>query len=240
MSSCSEAEGSSPVVHETHTNATCGNRQNDFDIASFGTGTAVRLPGPSPDKPNVYPFGKPYNDIYEELESQNRALYTANGLLKMLDRNRKIKLAPERFQESKEKFDIVITCEERVFDAVCEGNRYSIARSLGNSHRLSCSSNEQRTDIVNREGDGTTSVHVINVEIKDNHSEAEVGGKIILRLASLVRSLLFTTQLLLSMSLRILEQQIQESQDVDGDMEEILNKVTKETGAKLLHSVSFY
>jgi hypothetical protein len=42
------------------------------------------------------------------------------------------------------------------------------------------------TDVVNREGDGTQSVHVINVEIKDNHQEAEVGGKIILRLVNLV------------------------------------------------------
>ena len=148
----------------------------------------------------------------------------------MLDRNRKIKLAPERFQESKEKFDIVITCEERVFDAVCEGT------SRVRLNRLS--SNAQRTDIVNREGDGTTSVHVINVEIKDNHSEAEVGGKIILRLASLVRSL---SCIHYSMgTYKFLRKQIQESQDLDGDMEEILNKVTKETGAKLLQSVSFY
>lgn len=39
----------------------------------------------------------------------------------MLDRNRRIKEAPERFQDYHEKFDVIITCEERVYDQVVEG-----------------------------------------------------------------------------------------------------------------------
>jgi len=39
----------------------------------------------------------------------------------MLDRNRRIKPKPERFQSCKEHFDIIVTCEERVYDQVIEG-----------------------------------------------------------------------------------------------------------------------
>ena len=39
----------------------------------------------------------------------------------MLDRNRRIKAKPERFQSCKDHFDIIVTCEERVYDQVIEG-----------------------------------------------------------------------------------------------------------------------
>lgn len=43
----------------------------------------------------------------------------------MLDRNRRIKSKPERFQKTKDKFDIIVTCEERVYDQVIDGENIS-------------------------------------------------------------------------------------------------------------------
>ena len=46
--------------------------------------------------------------------------YTQNGILNMLDRNRRLKQRPERFQDCHETFDLIITVEERVYDQVVE------------------------------------------------------------------------------------------------------------------------
>ena len=105
----------------------------------------------------------------------------ANGLLQMLDRNRNIKRAPERWQDSKTVADIVITCEERCFDAVCDGKHHAPLRNpiLTGSH-------VSTLDLLSRGGEFNRVVHVINVEIKDNHEEALIAGKAMLDLAAAV------------------------------------------------------
>lgn len=150
-----------------------------YPVISFGTGSQVRLPGPRIDQPNVYPFNSTsYSSMHDELQNKDPRLYRANGLLTMLERNLAVKWGPERWQDwnvgkprldhAEDKgsngveggvVDVVITCEERCWDAVVD-------------------------DLMNRGGGLNRPVHVINVDIKDNHEEALVGGKAILDLAN--------------------------------------------------------
>ncbi|KAK0733582.1 RNA polymerase II subunit A C-terminal domain phosphatase SSU72 [Lasiosphaeria miniovina] len=149
-----------------------------YPVISFGTGSLVRLPGPTISQPNVYKFNETsYDSIYRELEAKDSRLYRANGLLNMVDRNRNVKWGPERWQDwqigmprlKHEKdqgsegmeggvADIVITCEERCWDAVVD-------------------------DLMNRGSPLNRPVHVINIDIRDNHEEASVGGKAMVDLA---------------------------------------------------------
>ncbi|KAK4552948.1 RNA polymerase II subunit A C-terminal domain phosphatase [Recurvomyces mirabilis] len=182
-----------------------------YPTISFGTGSLVRLPGPSISQPNVYNFNTTsYSSMYDELAGKDQRLYRANGILPMLERNKGVKWGPERWQDwrvgvprvgrrdpaavlqeqqgqgqgqgqggpvqdptkTEAEFkddagyagteagtvDIVITCEERCWDAVVD-------------------------DLLTRGSPLNRPVHVFNIDIKDNHEEALVGGKAILELA---------------------------------------------------------
>ena len=154
-----------------------------FPVVSFGTGSLVRLPGPTITQPNVYNFNTTsYAQMHDELYAKDERLYRNNGLLNMLDRNKHLKWGPERFQDwvpgmpridqvakgdkgavgtEAGVVDIIITCEERCWDAVVD-------------------------DLMNKGSTLNRPVHVFNVDIKDNHEEALIGGKAILELADLL------------------------------------------------------
>lgn len=164
-----------------------------FNVKSFGTGDKVKLPGTAPDRPNIYDFGTSYDEIYNDLLMKDKQYYTQNGLLHMLDRNRRIKPRPERFQLSKDKFDILISCEERVYDQVIE-----------------CM--EIRTKEDNQP------VHLINIDIQDNHEEATVGSFLICELVTVLAN----------------------SEDLDNDIDELLHEFESKFARTILHTVLFY
>uniref|UniRef100_A0A7S1ESX4 RNA polymerase II subunit A C-terminal domain phosphatase SSU72 n=1 Tax=Timspurckia oligopyrenoides TaxID=708627 RepID=A0A7S1ESX4_9RHOD len=132
------------------------------NVWSYGTGSSVKLPGSAADKPNIYPFRTPYSQMYDELKSDNEARYIQNGVLRMLERNRKVKMGPERWQENFLPFDFVITFEERVFDAVLDDFA------------------------TNRDPLTFEPVYIINLEIKDTHQEAASGATLAVQLAELL------------------------------------------------------
>lgn len=164
-----------------------------FKVRSFGTGDKVKLPGTAADKPNVYEFGTSYDDIFSDLASKDKNYYTQNGLLHMLDRNRRIKTCPEKFQLCSERFDVLVTCEERVYDQVIEFM-------------------ESKTPTYN------LPVHVINIDIQDNHEEATVGAFAICDLITMMA----------------------QSDDLDNDIDELLHDFESKCQRSVLHCVLFY
>lgn len=132
-----------------------------FEVCSFGTNSQVKMPGPTADRPNTYSFGQSYEHIYSDLKGKDSNLYIQNGLLSMLERNKKIKSGPQRFQSSSNQFDVIFTCEERCFDIVCE-------------------------DLREREIKMNMAVHVINFDIPDTPEDAAIGARMISQLAQLI------------------------------------------------------
>ncbi|KAH9820312.1 RNA polymerase II subunit A, partial [Melampsora americana] len=115
--------------------------------------------------------------------------YTANRILAMLDRNRQIKQSPERWQECISGLaNIIITCEKGCFDSVCD-------------------------DLFYRGGELNKPIHLINLEIKDNHEETLLAGKALLDLCNA----------------------IEESNDLDNQLEGILERQMEKHPHQLLH-----
>ncbi|OLY82038.1 RNA polymerase II subunit A C-terminal domain phosphatase SSU72 [Smittium mucronatum] len=165
----------------------------NMNVKSFGTGSKVRLPGDSIDRPVVYDFGTPYESIYNELKRKNAPMYKKNGLFLMLERNMALKPAPQKFQDNYEQFDVIITCEERVFDAVCQ-------------------------ELLTRQGRFAKPVHVVNVEIRDNHIDATKGGDTITKLSEL----------------------ISEAKDLESEIEDILERIQNEYPHSILYNLIYY
>ena len=114
-------------------------------------------------------------------------------MLHILSRNKRIKEKPEKFQETNKEFNLILTCEERVYDAVVE--------HFANSDSVS-----------------ETPVHVINVDIVDNPEDATIGAFMFCELM----------------------QMLENSEDIDDEVDEILLDFEAKHRRSVLHNVSFY
>ena len=129
----------------------------------------------------------------------------------MLDRNRRIKSCPERFQSCYEQFDVIFTVEERVYDQVVEGKLMiilliKIIESIELNSELS-----MRTPIDN------TPVHIINIDVQDNHEEATIGAFLLYEMAQLMS----------------------QSEDLDNDIDELLQEFETKAERPILHTIAF-
>eukprot|EP00899_Mesostigma_viride_P008668 jgi/Mesvir1/17802/Mv12906-RA.1 len=134
-------------------------KDHDMNVYSYGIGSSVKLPGASIKEPNVYTFGTPYSQIYDDLKKKDPDLYTRNGILPMLARNAAVKRAPQRWQDSGADgfFDVVFAFEERVFELVVD----NLAGRRPSGHRASL---------------------VLNLDVRDKQDEAAVAAQLCLQI----------------------------------------------------------
>lgn len=90
---CARNQNRSMAVHEAAL-------LHNWPIRSFGTAPEVSLPGETPDTPITFPYSTSYAAAAELLRTRNEAFFKKRGILKMLDRNRRIKPAPEYLFDS--------------------------------------------------------------------------------------------------------------------------------------------
>ena len=76
-----------------------------------------------------------------------------------------------------------------------------------------------RSDLIQRGSASLKPVHVINLDTKDNHVEAELGSKKTLKLFEIIDA---------------------KGEDWEDSIEDILEEFEEATGTKLLHSVQYY
>ncbi|XP_045716373.1 RNA polymerase II subunit A C-terminal domain phosphatase SSU72-like [Phyllostomus hastatus] len=126
-------------------------KRKGFVVRSFGTESFVKLPGSTADQSSIYDFNTTYDEIHKDLVQKDEEFYANSGILCMLERNMEIKPRPERFQNCRDVFDLILTCEEKVYDQVVE-------------------------ELNSREQVTLHLVHVINVNIQDSFEEASLGA----------------------------------------------------------------
>jgi RNA polymerase II subunit A C-terminal domain phosphatase SSU72 len=89
--------------------------------------------------------------------------YIKIGLIPMLERNASVKKAPQRFQDSNDPLDILICFDDRVFEQVIE-------------------------DLQNRSVEYEKTLHILNINTKDNKDEAVKMAKNVIKLCTQIEN----------------------------------------------------
>ncbi|PNH04002.1 RNA polymerase II subunit A C-terminal domain phosphatase SSU72 [Tetrabaena socialis] len=122
-----------------------------------------QLPTVNSQPPAAPQFGTPYATIHDDLAAKDPELYQRKGLLQMLRRNMGVKAAPERYQDNRDQFDVVLTFEERVMEQVIE-------------------------DMAQRPQVTLQPVLVCNMDVTDNHEEAATAAPQALKLCQMLEA----------------------------------------------------
>ncbi|KAJ5068660.1 RNA polymerase ii subunit a c-terminal domain phosphatase [Anaeramoeba ignava] len=128
-----------------------------YNIESYGTSSVVKLPSPSGFDSNIYDFNTPYLEIAEDLKKKDFKFYSQSGVLELLERNHLIKSTPQKFQDSKKFFPLIITFEIRVYDEVVKHLEQNSTNSV-------------------------IPIYVINFETVDTNEEAFISSQLVLKL----------------------------------------------------------
>lgn len=83
-------------------------------------------------------------------------------------------------------------------------------------------------------------VHIINIDIQDNHEEATMGAFLICDMVSMVSRLTFWRKWENCSLLLIYSLQMASSDDLDNDIDELLHEFEANSQRSLLHCVLFY
>ncbi|CAI5722104.1 unnamed protein product [Hyaloperonospora brassicae] len=103
-------------------------------VCSYGAGRQVILAGQTGSKPRTFQFLTPYATMYDTLKAEDAAVYTDNGVLGLLERDRSIKKAPERWQSLSDQqlvaIDVVVCLDYAMFVTVLEDVQTRVRQQL--------------------------------------------------------------------------------------------------------------
>ncbi|KAL4146394.1 hypothetical protein PRNP1_012258 [Phytophthora ramorum] len=132
-------------------------------VCSYGAGRQVTFPGRTSTDARTFKFLTPYAVMHSTLQEEDAALFSGNGVLRILERDMPLKAAPERWQSIGNKqllgIDVVVCLDYVMFLTVLEDIQMRIRLSFK-----------------------TKQFHIICLDTADTPEEAVSGGERVLGL----------------------------------------------------------